>query len=263
MSPASEHRFLPEDWALWCWAAVLTLVAFLLAPKAGKGITAFILFCIFVLLVLPFRRLNWISNAPANVSGQLRFPLIVITSFVAVGAFGWYVWPDPITPENVESHLLTWLAGAYVRSVGRMDNTETSYFSLEITSGSGTIVGVKRRKDHGENLEVYSNLGISNEIRAKFNEIPAPQQELLSERINLDISHLGGAEYTNNWPYWIHFATVVPIKSDLTRHEFLQALTTIGRDIVATESSIDVHSRELGYPLGKPMQPASPFALPP
>jgi hypothetical protein len=95
MAPA-EHRILPKEWALWCWAAVVALALYLAAPKlapaTAKSATFIGLVAMVVLLLLPFRNFHWIRQ-PGQRTKWIRFLPIILCAIVLVCLFGMWVWP--------------------------------------------------------------------------------------------------------------------------------------------------------------------------
>ena len=96
-----EGRTSSGDVALWCSAAVMALVLFLLAPllsadNTGRVVTVVISVAIFACGIRPTLHSPWLHT---NITRR------IVLGFVAVGiaAFGWILWPCSlnVSPTNV------------------------------------------------------------------------------------------------------------------------------------------------------------------
>ena len=101
MCAMPEDRTSREDVALWCLAAVMALVLFLLAPQlsannTGRVVTVMMSVAIFACSIHPTLHSPWLHS---NISRG------IVLCFVAVGtaAFGWILWPYSlnVSPTNV------------------------------------------------------------------------------------------------------------------------------------------------------------------
>ncbi len=96
-----EGRTSREDVALWCSAAVMALLLFLLAPQlsadnTGRVVTVVISVAIFACSIQPTLHSPWLHS---DVTRR------IVLCFVAVGiaALGWILWPYSlnVSPTNV------------------------------------------------------------------------------------------------------------------------------------------------------------------
>ena len=96
-----EGRISTMDVALWCLAAVMALVLFLVAPQlsadnTGRVVTVVISVAIFACSIHPTLHSPWLHS---KISRR------IVLCFVAVGtaAFGWILWPYSlnVSPTNV------------------------------------------------------------------------------------------------------------------------------------------------------------------
>ena len=101
MCAIPEGRISTGDVALWCLAAVMALVLFLLAPQlsadnTGRVVTVVMSAAIFACSIHPTLHSPWLHT---NLSRR------IVLCFVAVGiaALGWILWPYSlnVSPTNV------------------------------------------------------------------------------------------------------------------------------------------------------------------
>ena len=101
MCAMPEGRTSRGDVALWCSAAIMALLLFLLAPQlsadnTGRVVTVMISVAIFACSIHPTLHSPWLHS---NITRR------IVLGFVAVGiaAFGWILWPYSlnVSPTNV------------------------------------------------------------------------------------------------------------------------------------------------------------------
>jgi hypothetical protein len=96
--PKKKSSSLDPGWYL---AAVMALALFLLAPKVGRDVTSVVLIFIFILLVHPIWKLNFVQRPTSNSQKVRRFGIVMLPTIILAASFGAYVWPP------VKRHLLT------------------------------------------------------------------------------------------------------------------------------------------------------------
>jgi len=166
----------------------------------------------------------------------------LLSGFSIYGA--WYPrQPVPVTQENIEKQVKTWLE-EFNYSVKKI-NDENYYFAFEAGLPDGRHLVVRRSKKRDHYLFVVTEVALSAEDARDFANLSSTQQAELTAEIGLEMSR-ERVEWALHLPDPISLMDTVPITPNLTADDLVKTIGNVDGAVIGVSELVRLKMLTLG-----------------